>query len=101
MLFAVSSDIEEIGGATTMAGLHEAAEAGLARRASASGPVNTLRDEILVFAERKEQEYRKKWFPDRGELVTLEGIGNNVRQAAELFAKTAWLTQLSQETAGD
>jgi hypothetical protein len=70
------------------------------RRASASGPVNTLRDEILVFAERKEQEYRKKWFPDRGQLVTLEGIGNNVRQAAELFAKTAWLTQLSQESAG-
>ena len=78
MLFAVSSDTEEIGGATTMDALHDAAEAGLARRASASGPVNTLRDEILVFAERKEQEYRKKWFPDRGELVTLEGIGNNV-----------------------
>ena len=32
--------------------------------------------------------------------MTLEGIGNNVRQAADLFAKTAWLTQLAHETVG-
>ena len=99
MLFAVKSEIQEIGGATTMGALHDAAEAGLERRTGATGEVNSLRDEILVFAERKLEEYKKKWFPDRGETVSLEGIGNNVTQAAALFAKTGWLTQLAQETA--